>query len=201
MFELVKIVFTLLITGIVGGAITYYYQDRAQRKQLEAKELETARESTITFLREVGDILERRKFLAYKCLNAFKNQRPPADTEEMWKAYQDAVGAWNLKWNLYRALTLEELGPEVQKRFYDPIPDDKGDWSHCSITCKLIVFHERLSAAHDQRLAGQPVQDAKKISELYDSLAEDCYNFYSTVIERIQEGKVGKSAWPATTKR
>ena len=30
-----------------------------------------------------------------------------------------AVNAWNMKWNIYHALVLEQFGPEMQKRFYD----------------------------------------------------------------------------------
>jgi hypothetical protein len=194
--DLVKIIFTLLVTGIIGGAITYYYQDRAQQKQQEAKELEGSRDSAVTFLRECGDILEHRKYLAYRCFLVFRDQTSSAaETEEAWKMYKDSVLAWNFKWNIYRALILNELGPEVQKRFYDAKADDIGKWENCSITGKLILFHEQLVAAHKQRLANQPIQDEKKILDNYNSLAEDCYNFYSLVIARIQEGRVGRRSW------
>jgi hypothetical protein len=53
-FELLKVVITLVLTGLIGGGITYYYQDRGQRDQQESKALETARNSALTFLREVG---------------------------------------------------------------------------------------------------------------------------------------------------
>lgn len=194
-YDLLKIVFTLLVSGIVGGAITYYYQDRAQQKQREAKELEGSSDSAVAFLRECGDILEHRKYLAYRCFLTFRDQGTAAETEEAWKTYKDAVQAWNFKWNIYRALILKELGPEVQKRFYDPKTDDIGKWENCSITGKLILFHEQLVAAHNRRLANQPIQDEKKILDYYTSLAEDCYNFYSLVIARIQEGKVGRHSW------
>ena len=43
LFELLKVVFTLVLTGIVGGGITYYYQNRSHREQQETQELEIAR--------------------------------------------------------------------------------------------------------------------------------------------------------------
>jgi len=194
-FELIKIVVTLVLTGIIGGGITYFYQDRAQRNQQEAKDLETARESVVAFLREFADILERRKYLGFRCLHALKDQSPPNEVEELWKSYMEAVATWNLKWNLYRALILEQLGPDLQKRFYDEAADDIGDFPRCSITGKLIIFHTRLSALHKQNIAGTTPQNTKDIELMYQSLAEDCYRFYSDVISRIQEGKVGKRSW------
>jgi len=195
LFELIKIVITLVLTGIIGGGITYWYQNRAQQKQQETKDLETARESVITFLREFADILEHRKYLGFRCLHALRDKSPPNEVEELWKNYMESVASWNLKWNLYRALILEELGPDLQKRFYDEPADDKGDFPRCSITGKLIIFHNRLSALHKQSMAGTPPQDTKDVEMMYQSLAEDCYRFYSDVISRIQEGKVGKRSW------
>jgi len=144
LFELLKIVITLVLTGVIGGGITYWYQNRAQQKQKETKDLETARESVIAFLREFADILEHRKYLGFRCLHALRDKGPPDEVEELWKNYMESVAAWNLKWNLYRALILEE---------------------------------------------------PKDIEIMYQSLAEDCYRFYSDVISRIQEGKVGKRSW------
>ena len=114
LFELLKVVFTLVLTGIVGGGITYYYQNRSHREQQEAQELETARQSALTFLREVGDILEQRRHHAFQVLYS--------------------------------------------------------------------------------------VRDPKQIEQLYSSIAQDCYAFYSEIIARIQEGRVGKRSWTAENK-
>jgi uncharacterized protein (DUF1786 family) len=57
-FDLLKVGITLALTGLIGGGITYYYQERAHRAQQEQADLATARQSALTFLREVGDILE-----------------------------------------------------------------------------------------------------------------------------------------------
>src|SRR5258705_10816530 len=59
-FDLLKVGITLVLTGLIGGGITYYYQERAHRAQQEQADLATARQSALTFLREVGDILEQR---------------------------------------------------------------------------------------------------------------------------------------------
>ena len=199
LFELLKVVFTLLLTGLIGGGITYYYQNRAHRDEQELKELETARESALTFLREVGDILEQRRHHAFRCLYAIRDQAPPDEIEQLWKDYLNAVNAWNLKWNLYRALVLEQFGPEMQKRFYDEKADAEGIWEKCSITGKLIIFHNALSEFHKQS-PDKPAQDPRQIEQLYTSIAQDCYAFYSEVIARIQEGRVGKRSWTATAK-
>src|SRR6185436_8524254 len=127
LFELLKVVLTLLLTGLIGGGITYYYQDRAQRDQQEAKDLDTARNSALTFLRELGDILEKRKYTAFRCMYAIRDNAPPDEVETAWREYMDSVAAWNMKWNLYRALVFEEFGPEMQRRFYDEKADSEGD--------------------------------------------------------------------------
>jgi hypothetical protein len=199
LFELLKVVFTLLLTGLIGGGITYYYQNRAHRDQQELKELETARESALIFLREVGDILEQRRHHAFRCLYAIRDQAPPDEIEQLWKDYLNAVNAWNLKWNLYRALVLEQFGPEMQKRFYDEKADAEGIWEKCSITGKLIIFHNALSEFHKQP-PDKPAQNPRQIEQLYTSIAQDCYAFYSEVIARIQEGRVGQRSWTATEK-
>ena len=79
LFELLKVVFTLVLTGIVGGGITYYYQNRSHREQQEAQELETARQSALTFLREVGDILEQRRHHAFQVLYSVRDNAPPEE--------------------------------------------------------------------------------------------------------------------------
>jgi hypothetical protein len=198
-FELLKVVLTLLLTGLIGGGITYYYQDRAQREQQETKELETARNSALSFLREIGDILEQRKYLAFRCMYAIRDQLPPAQIDEAWQDYMKSVGTWNVKWNLYRALILEEFGPDMQKRFYDEKSDSEGVWEHCSITGKLIIFHGMLVDYHNQT-PDKPPQDPQKMEQMYSSVAQDCYAFYSEVISRVQEGRVGHRASTPTGK-
>ena len=119
----------------------------------------------------------------------------------MWQDYLKTVDAWNVKWNLYRALVLEEFGPEMQKRFYDDQGDAAGEWAKSSITAKLIIFHNKLSDYHSPS-PGKPLQDPKQIELLHSSIAQDCYAFYFEVINRIQEGRVGKRSWAtAETKK
>jgi hypothetical protein len=194
LFELLKVVLTLLLTGLIGGGITYYYQNRAHQDQQELQEVETARQSALVFLREVGDILEQRRQAAFHCLYAIRDTAPPEEIEQSWKNYMQAVDAWNTKWNLYRALVLEQFGPEMQKRFYDEQTDAEGIWEKSSITGKLIIFHDQLSEFHKQTRAKTP-PDAAQLEKLYSSITQDCYAFYSEVIARIQEGTVGKRSW------
>jgi hypothetical protein len=50
-----------------------------------------------------------------------------------------------------RALILKELGPQLEKRFYDTVEDDAGDSPEkCAITRKLIILHRRLSKLREQ---------------------------------------------------
>lgn len=199
LFELLKVVFTLVLTGVIGGGITYYYQNRSHREQQESQELESARQSALTFLREVGDILEQRRQHAFSVLYSVRDNSPPQEKEQVWKDYMGAVNAWNMKWNLYRALVLEQFGPEMQKRFYDEKADAEGVWEKCSITGKLIIFHNMLTEFHKPS-PDKPALDPKQIEQLYSSIAQDCYAFYSEVIARIQEGRVGKMSWSAAGK-
>src|SRR5438874_13185571 len=94
LFELLKVVFTLVLTGVIGGGITYYYQNRSHREQQESQELETARQSALTFLREVGDILEQRRQRAFAVVYAVRDNAPPEEKEQVWKYYMSAVNAW-----------------------------------------------------------------------------------------------------------
>lgn len=195
-FELLKVAVTLALTGLIGGGITYYYQERAQRHQLDAKDLETARDSALTFLREVGDVLEQRRAASLRCLYAIRDHAPPEETEQLWQDYLKTVNAWNTKWNLYRALVLEEFGPDMQKRFYDEQAEAQAvEWAKASLTAKLIIFHNKLSDYHRPPPPGKEPEDPKKLEELHSSIAQDCYSFYFEVINRIQDGRVGKRSW------
>jgi hypothetical protein len=140
---------TLALTGLIGGGITYYYQERAHRAQQEQADLATARQSALTFLREVGDILEQRRHFALRVLDTIQENAPPEERDQAWKDYMDAVNAWNVKWNLYRALVLEQFGPEMQKRFYDEKADSEATWANYSITGKLMSFHNALEELHN----------------------------------------------------
>ena len=140
-FELLKVGITLVLTGLIGGGITYYYQERAHRAQQEQADLATARQSALTFLREIGDILEQRRHFALRVLDTIQENAPPEERDQAWKDYMNAVNAWNVKWNLYRALVLEQFGPEMQKRFYDEKADSEATWANYSITGKLMSFH------------------------------------------------------------
>ncbi len=102
-FDLLKVGITLALTGLIGGGITYYYQERSHRAQQEQADLATARQSALTFLREVGDILEQRRHFALRVLDTIQENAPPAERDQVWKDYMNAVNAWNVKWNLYRA--------------------------------------------------------------------------------------------------
>ncbi|HJT80263.1 MAG TPA: hypothetical protein VJ719_03615 [Chthoniobacterales bacterium] len=193
-FELLKVVFTLVLTGVIGGGITYYYQNRSHREQQAAQELETARQSALSFLREVGDILEQRRHHAARVVYAVRDNAPPAEREQAWKDYTNAVNAWNTKWNLYRALVLEQFGPDMQKRFYDPDADSGAVWEKFSITGKLISLDAMLTEYQRQNPENAP-PDPNQIVQRYSSLTQDCYTFYSEVIARIQEGRVGRRSW------
>jgi hypothetical protein len=194
LFELVKVVVTLVLTGLIGGGITYYYQNRSHREQQDAQELETARQSALTFLREVGDILEQRRHHALRVIDSIRDDASPAERDQAWKDYSNAVNAWNAKWNLYRALVLEQFGPEMQKRFYDEKADEQQPWEKLSITGKLIALDGMVTEYHKQNPEKTP-PEADDIVRRYSSLTQDCYNFYSEVIARIQEGRVGKRSW------
>jgi len=194
LFELLKVVVTLVLTGLIGGGITYYYQDRSHREQQDAQELETARQSALSFLREVGDILEQRRHHASRVVYAVRDNALPEEKEQAWKDYSAAVNAWNTKWNLYRALVLEQFGPEMQKRFYDEKADSEAAWDKFSITGKLIHLDAMLTEYHRQNSEKAP-PDPNEILQRYSSLTQDCYSFYSEVIVRIQEGRVGKRSW------
>jgi len=194
LFELLKVVVTLVLTGLIGGGITYYYQNRSHREQQDAQELETARQSALSFLREVGDILEQRRHHASRVVYAVRDNAPPDEKEQAWKDYSAAVNTWNTKWNLYRALVLEQFGPAMQKRFYDEKADSDLVWDKFSITGKLIHLDAMLTDYHRQNPDKTP-PDPNDILRRYSSLTQDCYSFYSDVIARIQEGRVGKRSW------
>jgi hypothetical protein len=200
LFELLKVVVTLVLTGLIGGGITYYYQNRSHQEQQEAQELETARQSALTFLREVGDILEQRRQNAFRVVDAVRYNASAEEQEQVWKDYTVTVNAWDTKWNLYRALVLEQFGPEMQKRFYDEKADEAAIWEKSSITGKLKIFHDKLTEYHKQKPDKVP-PDPKFLEHLYSSIAQDCYSFYAEVIRRIQEGRVGNRSWaePAAT--
>ena len=193
-FDLLKVGITLVLTGVIGGGITYYYQERAHRAQQEQADLETARQSALTFLREVGDILEQRRHFALRVLETMQENAPPAERDQVWKDYMNAVNAWNVKWNLYRALVLEQFGPEMQNRFYNEKADSEATWANYSITGKLMSFHNALAELHNAT-PGKPPPDTKAMEKLYSSISQDTYGFYSEVISRIQEGRVGKQSW------
>ena len=195
LFDLLKVGLTLVLTGLIGGGITYYYQDRAHRAEQEQADLETARQSALTFLREVGDILEQRKHFALRVLDTIQENASPEEKEQAWKDYMKAVNTWNVKWNIYRALVLEQFGPEMQKRFYDEKADSEAIWANYSITGKLMNFHNTLEELHKGN-PDKPTLDPKAMEKLYSSISQDTYNFYSEVILRIQEGRVGKKTWP-----
>jgi hypothetical protein len=195
-FELLKVGITLALTGLIGGGITYYYQNRAHAAQQEQAELETARASALGFLREVGDILEKRRHFALRVLETIQENATPEEKSQAWKDYMEAVNAWNVKWNLYRALVLEQFGPDMQKRFYDEKADAEGIWANYSITGKLLHFHNALEQFHKES-PDTPPPDVRALERLYSSISQDCYNFYSEVILRIQEGRVGKKSWTA----
>lgn len=193
-FELLKVVFTLVLTGVIGGGITYYYQNRSHREQQDAQELETARQSALTFLREVGDILEQRRHHALRVVDSVRDNAPAEEQEQAWKDYTNAVNAWNAKWNLYRALVLEQFGPDMQRKFYDQQADDQTAWEKLSITQKLTNLDKMLAAYHKPNPDQAPPDPAEFLRK-YSSLTQDCYQFYSEVIARIQEGRVGKRSW------
>src|SRR4029078_7920187 len=111
-FDLLKVGITLALTGCIGGGLTYYYQERAHRAQQEQADLATARHSALTFLREVGDILEQRRHFALRGLDTIQENAPPEERVQGGKDSMSAVNAWNVKWSLYRALVLEQFGPE-----------------------------------------------------------------------------------------
>ena len=84
----------------------------------------------------------------------------------------------------------------MQKRFYDEKADSEATWANYSITGKLMSFHNALEELHNAT-PDKPPPDAKAMRKLYSSISQDTYGFYSEVISRIQEGRIGKHSWTA----
>ena len=87
LFELLKVVFTLVLTGIVGGGITYYYQNRSHREQQETKELETARQCA-GVVREYRRLRAKKSELLEDLEGAssisYSTRSPRSDTRAVW---------------------------------------------------------------------------------------------------------------------
>src|SRR4029078_12690797 len=84
-FDLLKVGITLALTGLIGGGITYYYQERAHRAQQEQADLATARQSALTFLREVGEYIQQRRHFARRVLDTIQDNAPPEERDQAWK--------------------------------------------------------------------------------------------------------------------
>ena len=82
----------------------------------------------------------------------------------------------------------------MQKRFYDQNEDNGQPFEKLSITGKLTELDKMLTEYHKQNPEKAP-PDANHILQRYSTLSQDCYQFYSEVIARIQEGRVGKRSW------
>jgi hypothetical protein len=193
-FALLKVGITLALTGLIGGGITYYYRERAHLAQQEQADLATARQSALTFLREVGDILEQRRHFALRVLDTIQGNAPPEERDQAWKDYMNAVNAWNVKWNLYRALVLEQFGPEMQKRFYDEKADSEATWANYSITGKLMSFHNALEELHNATPDKPPPRCEGDAKALFVYFAGHLRLLFG-VISRIEEGRIGKHSW------
>jgi hypothetical protein len=84
----------------------------------------------------------------------------------------------------------------MQKHFYDEKADSEATWANYSITGKLMSFHNALEELHNAT-PDKPPPDVKAMEKLYSSISQDTYGFYSEVIARIQEGRIGKHSWTA----
>ena len=57
-----------------------------------------------------------------------------------------------------------------------------------------MSFDNALQELHNPT-PDKPPPDAKAMEKIYSSISQDTYGFYSEVISRIQEGRVGKQSW------
>jgi len=86
----------------------------------------------------------------------FADHAPLQEIEQLWQDYLKTVNAWNTKWNLYRALVLEEFRTgyaEGVSTTSKAMPKEYGQ--KASLTAKLIIVSQQGSLIIIVRRPGQ----------------------------------------------
>jgi hypothetical protein len=195
MFEVIKLLVGILLTGSVGTCISTSFQSSSQLEQKRQESLKLQTELATKLFDEITILMDSRHYAARRVLGAMQDRSSVEQLNGAWDTYEGTVRDWNIKRNRYDALIKANFGRQMKIKFYDE------NWrgsENASITGKFISLHERLRASRDHVLKGEPPGNLEDIQKLVDSLGGDIYYFDFEMISQIQKGAVGTFVPPQT---
>lgn len=164
-----------LLTTLVGGSLTYWYQKLAwDRDDLSKKKQEELSRAGAVF-DDVSRLLDKRLYRLRKLEWAIEEGSSPSELISLRKQYQAVVSDWNENLNRNLALTDRYFGPELRQELEG------------SITEGFRNLHSELTKVlRDPSHKG--LQQLKKDT---DDFNPRIYAYNLRMLEPIQRGEVG----------
>jgi Putative peptidoglycan binding domain len=153
---LLLLVAGFVLTTVVGGALGYYFQQRAWRQQSAVQRAERDLEAATKTFEEVSVLLDRRLYRMRRVhWLARRIAASPGDTrllEVAQDAYRGVVEEWNDNLNRLLALVQTHFGRPVRERLQSEIYD-----TYAAIGEELDHFVREVSAAERGSVRVRPV--------------------------------------------
>jgi hypothetical protein len=114
MDDLLKLFFGFLLTTVFGGALGYYFQNRAWRHQFHIRLLEAELASATKLFEELSRLMDKRLYRMRQVHWKLKQHASGEIVEEHMNGYRGILCEWNDALNRNLALTETFFGSDIK---------------------------------------------------------------------------------------
>lgn len=182
--ELLLLGIGFVLTTVVGGLLTYYFQKRAWGHQHDVAAREQASQQALEAFDQISRLLDKRLYRMRELYWAFNRRRQDTSGrfEKARSSYREVLLEWNESLNRTQAIVEVHFGPSLREEL-------------SAIQDHYAVLHRAVDAL--LRAPKDQLDDIPNLSDRFHKLAIRVYDFNVSMLKRlrsIQDGKVDSAA-------
>ncbi len=174
-----------VLTTVLGGALGYYFQQRAWRQQSTNQRVERDLEAATNTFEEVSVLLDRRLYRMRRVYwLARRLAETPGETRDLDTArlaYQSVVENWNDNLNRLLALVQTNFGKPLRERLQSELYD-----TYAAIGEELEQFVREVIATERGPVRVRPV--GRRLTDL----SHRVFAFNILLLAALEQGRVGR---------
>lgn len=164
-----------VLTTILGGVLTFWYQQQAWERDDKAKRKQEQLVRASTTLDDLSRLIDRRLYRLRNVQGALEVKATDAEVSAMRASYREVVSEWNESLNRNLVQTEMSFGPDARHLF------------ESSIVEGFRSLHRELIDT-----VAEPTPDRiQKLKVGADKMSPKVYAFNLDLLRRLQQGDIG----------
>ncbi len=174
--DIVLLFLGFVLTTVVGGVLTYYFQERSWTHQHGVELLEAERAEATDVFDELSVQMDRRLYRMRRLIFGLRQGRDSVTMERRWDSYREVLILWNDHLNRNIALTERYFGIGARNLLQHEIQTEFR---------RLGELLESASPGHFTE------EEVDNLSTLADHINDLVYRLDAKMLQQLQDGNIG----------